>query len=141
LSAPSEILVAQNVPPKAPGPGVVVDSSPVTNTNGGGVGGSPLANFLPLLLMLVVIGPFFWMMNRKQKKESAARAALKRGDKVTLASGLIGELAEMDDRVAKVKIASGVTVQALASTVSPFAELQAAAAKDSKEAKAASEKK
>jgi len=143
LSAPSEILVAQNVPPKAPGPGVVVDSSPPATSSGGGggVGGSPLANFLPLLLMLVVIGPFFWMMNRKQRKEVAARAALKRGDKVTLASGLIGELAEMDERIAKVKIASGVTVQALASTVSPFAEPQAVPAKDSKEAKAASDKK
>ena len=81
------------------------------------------------------------MMNRKQKKEGAARAALKRGDKVTLASGLIGELAEMDDRIAKVKIASGVTVQALASTVSPFAEPQAAPTKAVKEAKAASDKK
>jgi preprotein translocase YajC subunit len=141
VSAPSEILVAQNVLPKASTPGVVVDSSPATSSSGGGAGGSPLANFFPLLLMLVVIGPFLWMMNRKQKKEVAARSALKRGDKVTLASGLIGELAEMDDRVAKVKIASGVTVQALASTVSPYAEPQTVSPKDVKEAKTASDKK
>jgi preprotein translocase YajC subunit len=95
--------------------------------------------------MLVVIGPFFWMTSRKQKKEAAARSALKRGDRVNLASGLIGELVEMDDRVAKVKIASGVVVQALASTVSPLLEPQSASAakdvKEVKEAKAASEKK
>ncbi len=141
MPAPSEILVTQNVPPKAPGSGVVIDSSSPASSSVGGQGGSPIANFFPILLMLVVVGPFLWMMNRKQKKEIAARSALKRGDKVTLASGLIGELAEMDDRIAKVKIASGVTVQALATTVSPFAEPQAATPKDVKEAKPASDKK
>jgi preprotein translocase subunit YajC len=56
-------------------------------------------------------------------------------------AGLIGELVEMDDRVAKVKIAAGVTVQIVANTVSPFTESEKGASKDLKEAKAVSDKK
>ena len=73
-------------------------------------------------------------MNRKQKKESQARAALKKGDRVMTNAGLIGELVETDERIAKVKISPGVTVQIVANTVSPFAEPEKATAKDLKEA-------
>jgi preprotein translocase subunit YajC len=85
-------------------------------------------------MMLVIFVPFFLLMNRKQKKENAARASLKRGDRVMTNAGLIGELVETDDRVAKVKIAPGVTVQIVANTVSPFAEPEKAGSKDLKEA-------
>jgi hypothetical protein len=47
----------------------------------------------------------------------------------------------MDDRLAKVKIAPGVTVQIVANTVTPFTEPEKAPAKELKEAKAVSEKK
>jgi preprotein translocase subunit YajC len=131
----SDLLLAQNVEPKAsPGtPGVVQDS-------GGAPAGqqqsapSPLANLLMPLLLLLVFVPMFFMMNRRQKKEQEARAALKKGDRVMTNSGLVGELVETDDRIAKVKIAPGVTVQILANTVSPFAEPEKAPAKDLKEA-------
>jgi preprotein translocase subunit YajC len=82
--------------------------------------------------------PFFLLMSRRQKKESQARASLKRGDRVTTNGGLIGELVETDDRIARVKIAPGVTVQIVASTVSPFVEAQP---KELKQAPAGSEKK
>ena len=100
-----------------------------------------LGSLFPLLLTLVVIVPFLLLMNRKQRKEERARAALKKGDRVTVASGILGELSEIDDRIAKVKIASGVTIQVLATTVSPFPETQKAGDKDPKEAKPASDKK
>ena len=130
----SELLLAQNVEPKAtPGtPGVVQDSSgpPAAATQQG----SPLSGFIMPLMMLVIFVPFFLLMNRKQKKENQARAALKKGDRVMTNAGLIGELVETDDRIAKVKISPGVTVQVVANTVSPFAEPEKAPAKDLKEA-------
>jgi preprotein translocase subunit YajC len=96
---------------------------------------------MPLLMMLVIFVPFFLLMSRRQKKEQAARSSLKNGDKIMSTSGLLGELVEMDERVAKVKIAPGVTVQLLANTISPVVEPQKASDKELKEAKAVSDKK
>lgn len=128
----SDLLLAQNVPPKAV-PGVAHDSSPPVGA-GSPSSASPIAGFMPILMMLVIFVPFFLLMSRKQKKESQARAALKKGDRVMTNAGLIGELVEMDDRIAKVKIAAGVTVQIVANTVSPFAEPEKAPTKALKEA-------
>ena len=137
----SEMLLAQNVEPKATTgtPGVVQDSSgpPAAAPQQG----SPLSGFIMPLMMLVIFVPFFLLMNRKQKKEAQARSALKKGDRVMTNSGLIGELVEMDDRYAKVKIAAGVTVQFLSSSVLPLKESEKSGAKDLKEAKAVTEKK
>jgi preprotein translocase subunit YajC len=123
------LLLAQNVQPKAGTPGVAQDSVPGLPGSSGGSGGgssaspsSPLAGMLPILMMLVIFVPFFLLMNRRQKKESQARSALKKGDRVMTNSGLIGELIEMDDKIAKVKIAEGVKVLFVANTVSPFVE-------------------
>jgi preprotein translocase subunit YajC len=144
LSSPllsSDLLLAQNVPPKAGTPGVAQDSTPPAGGSGGGAPPSPLGGFMPLLMMLVIFVPFFLLMSRRQKKEQAARSALKKGDKVMANSGLIGELVEMDERIAKMKIAPGVTVQVLANTVSPMVEPEKAPSKELKEAKAVSDKK
>ncbi len=148
MSAPllsNDLLLAQNVQPKATTPGVAQDSAPAS---GGATpsAGSPLAGFMPILMMLVIFVPFFLLMSRRQKKEASARMSLKKGDRVTTTSGLVGELVEMDDRLAKVKIAPGVTVQIVASTVSPFVEAASkgsvpAPTKELKEAKAAPDKK
>jgi preprotein translocase subunit YajC len=85
-------------------------------------------------------------MNRGQKKKDAEiRAKLKKGDRVVSQSGILGELVEMDDRVAKVKIAPGTNVSMLISTVTPYEA--AAPAKDDKQlrdlkdAKAGADKK
>jgi preprotein translocase subunit YajC len=137
----NDLLLAQNVQPKAanPGaPGVAVDSS-APPASGSQSPSSPLAGFLPILMMLAIFVPFFLLMSRKQKKESTARASLKKGDRVMTNAGLVGELMEMDDRLAKVKIAPGVTVQMVANTVTPFVE--PAPSKELKEAKALSDKK
>ena len=135
-------LLAQNVLPKAGVPGTVQESAaPAAGGGGGASAQSPLAGFMPILMMLVIFVPFFLLMNRKQKKETLARAALKKGDRVMTNAGLIGELVETDDRIAKVKISPGVTVQIVANTVSPFAEPEKAGSKDSKDLKEAAEKK
>lgn len=138
----TEFSFLQQVGPKAGTPG---QEAPAPA--GGGqpqpAPGGALTMLLPFLIMI----PFIFMMFRRQKKEAAARAQLKKGDKVVSQSGLIGELVEMDDRVAKVKLAPGTTVQMLVSTLSPFGTADAAAAKkddalkDLKDAKAAADKK
>jgi preprotein translocase subunit YajC len=103
----------------------------------GGMGG--LVSFLPILIFI----PILFLMFRRQRKEQAQRASLKKGDKVVSNSGLIGELMEIDDKYAKVKIAPGTTVQMMSTSVAPFAEPApaATASKELKDAKAVSDKK
>lgn len=136
----NDLLLAQNVQPKATSPGTVSDSAPLSSS-GGGQGQSALAGFLPLLMMLVIFVPFFFLMSRRQKKETAARQALKKGDRVVTNAGLIGQLVDMGDVVSKVKIAPSVEVQVLSNTVSPYADPEKAQSKDLKEAKVTSDKK
>jgi len=145
VSLPSnELLLAQNVQPKAGTPGVAQDPTPAGSGASSG-GGSPLAGFMPILMMLVIFVPFFLLMSRRQKKEASARASLKKGDRVMTNAGLVGELVEMDDKLARVKIAPGVTVQIVGSTVTPFVDpggkTEKTAPKELKEAKAVSDKK
>jgi preprotein translocase subunit YajC len=145
VSAPilsNQLLLAQNAQPKGGSPGVVQDSTAApTGSASASSSSSPLAGFTPMLVMLVIIVPFWLMMSRRTKKETQARAALKRGDRVMTTAGLIGELVEIDDRIAKVKISPSVTVQMVANTISPYMEVERAATKELKEAKAGSDKK
>jgi preprotein translocase subunit YajC len=137
----------QAVEPKQGTPGVSQESAPAggapaAQSGGSAGGGSMMTMLLPFLILV----PFLFMSFRRQKKEQEARKGLKKGDKVVTQAGLIGELVEMDERVAKVKIAPGTTVQVLASALSSF-EAQAATTKtdkdlaDLKEAKATADKK
>lgn len=134
-----ERLFAQNVQPKAGTPGVVQEAPAAPS--GAAPASSPLGSMMPILMMLVFLVPLFLVMSRKQKREEKARATLKRGDRVMTNAGLIGELVEMDERIAKVKISPGVTVNIVANTVSPFTETEKAPPKELKEAKTVSEKK
>lgn len=137
----SDLLLAQNVPPKAGTPGVAQDSTPAPQ-GGGQPQGSPFGGMVMLLPLMIVMVLMFVFSGRRQKKEAAARAALKKGDRVVTNAGLIGELVDLGDGLAKIKIAAGVTVQVVANTVSPFTEqAQVAASKELKEARAVSDKK
>ncbi len=99
-----------------------------------------------MLMMVAVLVPFLFLSMRRSKKEKEARSAMKKGDRVVTTAGLIGELVELDERIGKVKIAPGTTVQVLASSLSPFETATEKKAEksldDLKEAKAgASDKK
>lgn len=134
------MMTFQDVSPKAGTPGVESQAAPAQGGAAPGPGASMLT-FLPIILMVVVM---LFMSSRRQKKEQEARGKLKRGDRVLTQSGLIGELVELDDRIAKVKIAPGTTVQVLASALSPFDAAEKKADKsldDLKEAKAGADKK
>ena len=97
--------------------------------------------------MLVVVVFMLFSSRSQRKKEAETRAKLRKGDRVVSQSGLIGELIQMDDKVAKVKIAPGTNVQMLVTTLSPYEAAASGAAgtdkalKDLKDAKAAAEKK
>jgi preprotein translocase subunit YajC len=63
--------------------------------------------FVPLILVMV------WQSRSQAKKQEQAVAGLKKGDRVVTQSGLVGRLAEVDNRYAKVEIAPGVKVTML----------------------------
>ena len=136
-------LSFQTVGPKG-STGTAQDGAPPAGGAPSGAGGGTISMLLPLLIMV----PFLFLMFRRQKKEAAARSSLKKGDRVVSQSGLIGELIEMDERVAKVKIAPGTTVQMLVSSLSPMGDASAKKnaeddkdLKDLKDAKVAADKK
>jgi preprotein translocase subunit YajC len=139
----SDLLLAQNVQPKATSPGVAQDSSPAPATSQGG--GSTLSSLSPILMMLAIFVPVMLLMSRKQKKDATARAQMKKGDRVLSSAGFLGEMVEFDEKIAKVKIAPGTVVQVMTNTLAPYVEAPAKgaapSAKELKEAKAGSEKK
>jgi preprotein translocase subunit YajC len=80
----------------------------------------PPPSMITMLLPFLILVPFLFLSFRRQKKEKEARGSLKKGDRVVTTSGLIGELVDLDERIGKVKIAPGTTVQVLATALSPF---------------------
>lgn len=74
--------------------------------------------FLPLVGM----GLIFWFLiirpqMRRQKAHTAKISALKKGDQVITAGGLVGKITKVDDIYAEVEVAQGVRVKAVKSTI------------------------
>lgn len=135
----------QQVQPKAGTPGVADPGAAAPA--GAPPQAAPPGSMITMLLPFLILVPFLFMSFRRQKKEQEARGKLKKGDRVVTNAGLIGELVDMDDRVAKVKIAPGTTVQVLATSLSSFdaasSEKKSSEKEleDLKEAKATADKK
>ena len=101
--------------------------SPAFAQGAGGAGGADmLTSFLPLILIFVV---FYFLLIRpqqkKQKEHKAMLAAVRRGDKIVTAGGLIGTVAKVigDDELSaeiaegvKVKVARGMVSTVLSKT-------------------------
>ncbi len=125
-------------PPAAPAGGATTQQAPKQPPPG------PMGILASPLFMLLIFVPFIWLMFRRNKKEQEARSKLKKGDRVVGGSGLVGEVVDMDERLAKVKIAPGVTVQMMVSSLSPLEAPQTKpepGLKDLKDAKASADKK
>src|SRR4051812_7032224 len=124
--------------------GVTGTTDPAGAPSGGGTPAQsgPPPSMVTMLLPFLILVPFLFLSFRRQKKEKEARGSLKKGDRVVTTSGLIGELVDLDERIGKVKIAPGTTVQVLATALSPFEAVVPAEKKadkdleDLKEAKA-----
>jgi preprotein translocase subunit YajC len=86
---------------------------------GASPGGDLFSFFLPLVLIFVI---FYFLLIRpqqkRQKEHQAKLAAARRGDKVLMGGGIHGEVTKViDDNDVKVRIAEGVEVRVLKSTL------------------------
>ncbi len=85
---------------------------------GGGLGG--IGQFIPLILIFAIM--YFLLIRPQQKKMKEHRAmveALRRGDQVVTAGGLIGKVTKVkEEGEVEVEIASGVKVRVVQNTIS-----------------------
>ena len=85
----------------------------------GGAGGFDLVSLAPLVLIFVV---FYFLLIRPQQKKMKAHkamvAAVRRGDRVVTAGGIVGQVSKvLSESELQVEIAEGVRVRVIRSTV------------------------
>ncbi len=87
---------------------------------GGAAGGAAFVQFIPLVLIFGIM--YFLLIRPQQKKLKDHRAmvdAVRRGDQVITAGGIIGKISKVrDDGEVEVEIADGVKVRVVKSTIS-----------------------
>ena len=93
--------------------------SPAYAQAAGGPGGFDLVSLAPLVLIFVV---FYFLLIRPQQKKMKAHkamvAAVRRGDRVVTAGGIVGTVSKvLSDTELQVEIAEGVRVRVIRSTV------------------------
>jgi len=81
--------------------------------------GNPIMQFLPFVFIIVI---FYFLLIRPQQKKAKDHqsmvTAVRRGDVVITAGGMIGKVSKViDDREVLVEIAEGVKVKVLKSTL------------------------
>jgi preprotein translocase subunit YajC len=95
------------------------NSSAYAQTAGGAAAGaSSFLNILPLILLLVIF--YFFLIRPQQKRLKEHRAmidAVKRGDTVVTAGGLIGKISRVDDAEVEVELAPNVKVKVVKATL------------------------
>lgn len=92
-----------------------------------GQGSMAAANLVPFLIIIVI---FYFLMIRPQQKKmrehQAMVKALKKGDKVVTAGGILGTVSKADtDDVVTVDLADGVCVQVVRSTIATILQSEA----------------
>ena len=78
-----------------------------------------LLQFLPLIALMVLF--YFLLIRPQQRRVKQHRAmieAVKRGDTVVLASGVIGKVTRVDEAEVQVEIAQGTTVRVVKAMLS-----------------------
>jgi preprotein translocase subunit YajC len=115
-------------------------TSPAYAQAGGDPVGFDLISLMPLLLIFVVF--YFLLIRPQQKKMKAHRdmvGALKRGDRVLTAGGIIGTVVKVEeDNTLLIDIAKDVRVRVARSTISELLTKPAAGAAAPAKAEAAS---
>ena len=85
----------------------------------GSASGAPAwTGLLPIVGMVAI----FWFLlirpqMKRQKEHQAKISAVKKGDQVVTAGGLLGKVVKVDDQYAEIEIAQGVRVKAVKSTL------------------------
>ena len=87
--------------------------------------------FLPIVGMVLI----FWLLiirpqMQRQKQHQAKIAAVKKGDQIVTAGGLLGKVIKVDDHYAEIEIAQGVRVKAVKSTIGDIVPPAGSAAND-----------
>jgi preprotein translocase subunit YajC len=87
---------------------------------GAGAAGAPPAwiSFLPIVGMIAI----FWFLiirpqMKRQKEHQAKIAAVKKGDQVVTAGGLVGKVVKVDDTYAEIELGPNVRVKAIKATL------------------------
>ena len=83
-----------------------------------GAGPSPISMLLPIVGMLAIF--YFLLIRPQQKRQKESQKmieALRKGDRVVTASGLMGTVVGLHDDVVVMKIAENVKVEMLKSAV------------------------
>ena len=86
---------------------------------GAPAGAGGLISFVPILLIFVIM--YFLMIRPQQKKVKEHRAmidALRRGDQVVTAGGLIGKVVKVAEGEAEIELAPNVKVRVVKGTIS-----------------------
>jgi preprotein translocase subunit YajC len=84
---------------------------------GGGAAGG-LIGFVPIILIFLIM--YFLMIRPQQKKMKEHKAmidALRRGDQVVTAGGLMGKVVKVEDDVIEVELAQNVKVRVVRNTI------------------------
>lgn len=88
-------------------------------------------SFLPLVGMVLI---FWFLIIRPQMKQQKAHrakvAAMKKGDQVVTAGGLVGKVLKVDDNYAELELGQGVKVRAVKHTISDVLSPGGSAAND-----------
>jgi len=93
--------------------------SPAYAQAAGGAAANPIMQFLPLIAIFAIM--YFLMIRPQQKKMKEHKAmiqAVRRGDEVVTAGGILGKVAKVrEDGVVEVEIAEGVKVKVQTATL------------------------
>ena len=88
-----------------------------TAATSGGI--ASLVSFLPLVLIFVV---FYFLMIRPQQKrlkeQQAAIAAVRKGDSVVTAGGIVGKVTKVEEQFVEVEIAANTRIRVVKATLS-----------------------
>lgn len=99
-------------------------ASPALAQAAGAAPADPLGIFSLAPLLLVFVAFYFLMIRPQQKRARALQDAInavKKGDEVTTAGGIIGKVVKVDDRIVEIEIASGVKVRVVKATLAGIA--------------------
>ncbi|MDF7776924.1 preprotein translocase subunit YajC [Sphingomonas sp. AOB5] len=103
-------------------------------TTGAAAGGSTLGGIVGLAPMLLLFVAFYFLMIRPQQKRMKALqnavAAVKKGDSVITAGGLMGKVTKVEETVVEIELATNVKVRAVKSTLAEVQPLGSKPAND-----------
>ena len=78
---------------------------------GAAAGGSSWSMWIMLALIFVVMWLFMIRPQRKQKELQEFRNGLKKGDKIVTVGGIYGEIVEVDEKTALIKVDADVKLR------------------------------